>query len=97
MSDDAAPPQRVLRGGGCAPYFRVTRGIIEANRSRGGGGGWLIQQKYGKEEDGGTMMEIMVRVIVVTPRTPTLPPHILRATQTLQRTRKVLMIREEMG
>ena len=33
-----APPQRVLRGGGGAPYFRVTRGIIEVNRIGGGGG-----------------------------------------------------------
>ena len=31
-----APPQRVLRGGEGASYFRAMRGRIEANRSRGG-------------------------------------------------------------
>ena len=34
-----APLQGVIQGGGGAPYFRVTRGRIEVNRSRGVGGG----------------------------------------------------------
>ena len=43
------------------------------------------------------MTKIMVRIIVVIPHTPPLPPNNLRGTQTLQRTQKSLMIREEMG
>ena len=33
-----APLQGMIQGGGGAPYFRVTRGRIEVNRSRGVGG-----------------------------------------------------------
>ena len=76
------PPQRVLQGGRGSPYFRVTRGIIEANRSRGGGG--VIQHKYDEEEYGGKMMNIMVRFIVIIPRNSPLPSHNLRENQMLK-------------
>ena len=47
-----APPQRVLRGGGGAPYFRITRGTIEANMSGGGGGDLkniMVRRRMGEQ------------------------------------------------
>ena len=74
--------------------FQVNEGYNISNSSRGWG---VIQQKYGKEEDEGTMMKIVGRVIVVILSTSPIPPHDLRPTPTPQSKRKYLMIGKEMG